>query len=112
MSNISADGKLRVAVVLTLTRPKKSNDMDDLRYQDAFLAAAEVLERAHEFSASSRSKVPAQRALTVETVMDAASVILWSESGREQPVEMGDADAVRAESVSGCANSRRTPRCK
>jgi hypothetical protein len=75
--------------------------MDDSKHQDALLAAAEVFERAHKLSASRWSKVAAERALTVEAVMDVASAVLWPESDRAQPIEMNDIDAVRAASVSG-----------
>jgi hypothetical protein len=104
LSKEFADGKLTSHEL-----EKKSDDMDDPRHQDAVLTAAEVLERGREFSISSRPKVAAARALTVEAVMDVASAILWPASHPEQPAEMDKADAaraVRASSVS--AQSRRT----
>jgi len=80
--------------------------MDNSKHQDAVLAAAEVFERSHQFSVSSL-KAPAARALTVEAVMDVASSILWPESDREQPVEMGGIDEIRAESANGGAKNRK-----
>ena len=80
--------------------------MDDSKHQDAVLAAAEVFERAHQFSVSGLSKAPAARALTVEAVMDVASSILWPESHREQAVE-ADPDGIRAESAGGDEKNRK-----
>jgi hypothetical protein len=39
--------------------------------------------------------------------MDVASSILWPESDREQPVEMGGIDEIRAESANGGAKNRK-----
>jgi TorA maturation chaperone TorD len=49
--------------------------------------------------ASSLSHVP-KRALSVEAVMDLASEMLWPEPSRQQPVEIDDVDASRAQEYS------------
>src|SRR4029079_4454505 len=48
---------------------------------------------------SKLSKIPA-RTLSVEAVMDLASEILWPEVGHEQPVEIDEFDAHRAQQYS------------
>ena len=63
-----------------------SNQMDDWKHHDAVLAAAEIFEHAHKLSASSSSKVPAERALTVDAVMEVAGTILWPDSDRAHPL--------------------------
>jgi len=57
------------------------------------------LTAASQLPMSSLSHVP-KRVLSVEAVMDLASEILWPEPRREQPVEIDDVDASRAQEYS------------
>lgn len=48
-------------------------------------------------SVSSWSKVPSERVLSVEAVMDVARAISWPDPGGDQPGEIDDVDAARAQ---------------
>jgi TorA maturation chaperone TorD len=80
---------------------KKKNEMADRKLQDATddAGAAELARRIgiSQPSVSSWPKIPTERVLSVEAVMDVARAILWPDPGGEQPGEIGDVDAARAQ---------------
>jgi hypothetical protein len=64
--------------------------MDDRVLQDSIATAIGITETAHragipQVSISNRSSAPAERFLSVETVMDVARAILWPNGGGEKP---------------------------
>jgi TorA maturation chaperone TorD len=76
--------------------------MDGSKPQITALAVGEVFKLAHPIDASmlpflSLADAPTQCVLSVDAVMDVASAILWPEPGHEQPVEIDDVDAARAQ---------------
>jgi TorA maturation chaperone TorD len=90
-----------MTVLIHTGTPKKKNETSD---QEAVRAVGGVLEladliEAPQLPVSRLSNVPT-RALSVEAVMDLASEILWPELGHEQPVEIDDFDANRAQEYS------------
>jgi DNA-binding transcriptional regulator YdaS (Cro superfamily) len=83
-----------------LTDHQKKNEMADREFQDATDAAGGAAELARRIgisqpSVSSLSKIPTERVLSVEAVMDVARAILWPDPGGEQPGEIDDVDATR-----------------
>jgi TorA maturation chaperone TorD len=81
--------------------PQKKNDMGD-RGQEAIHAAGRIIEpecRASisQLFVSSCSTVPTRRVLSVAAVMDVAWTILQSPPCGEQPAEIDDVDAARAQ---------------
>jgi TorA maturation chaperone TorD len=76
--------------------------MGDRGLQEATDAAGGTAELARRIGSSqpsvlSWSKVPTERVLSVEAVMDVARAILWPDPGGEQPGEIDDVDAARAQ---------------
>jgi TorA maturation chaperone TorD len=84
---------------------KKTNEMGARGLQEANIAADSVSDLACRIgisqpAASNWSTVPAGRVLSVEAVMDVARAILWPDPGGEQPAEIDDVDAARAQEYS------------
>ena len=84
--------------------------MGPREFQDAMRTAGDVIELARRTgisqpSASSWSKVPAERVLSVDAVIDVAREILWPDLCGEQPAEIDDVDAVAR------MNTRCSPCC-
>jgi len=82
---------------------KKKTELDGRKSRGAVRAVGEALElgdptTASRLPVSSSSHIPS-RALSLESVMDLASEILWPERRREQP-ETDDVDAGRAQEYS------------
>jgi TorA maturation chaperone TorD len=82
-----------------------SDKMGPRGFEDATHAVSDVTELARRTSisspsASSWSNVPAQRVLSVAAVMDVAREILWPDPCDEQPAEIDDVDAGRAQEYS------------
>ena len=93
-----------MTVLIRTGTPKKENETSDRRPAGAVPAIGGVLNPADlieppQLPVSKLSKVPA-RTLSVEAVMDLASEILWPEVGHEQPVEIDEFDAHRAQEYS------------
>ena len=93
-----------MTVLIRTGPPKKENETSDRRPAEAVLAVGGVLNPADlieppQLPVSKLSKIPA-RTLSVEAVMDLASEILWPEVGHEQPVEIDEFDAHRAQEYS------------
>jgi TorA maturation chaperone TorD len=93
-----------MTVLIRTGTPKKENETSDRRPAEAVLAVGGVLNPADlieppQLPVSKLSKIPA-RTLSVEAVMDLASEILWPEVGHEQPVEIDEFDAQRAQEYS------------
>jgi TorA maturation chaperone TorD len=88
-----------MTVLIHTGTPKKKNETS---HQEAVRAGvpepADLIE-APQLPVSRLSSVPA-RALSVESVMDLASEILWPELDHEQTVEIDDFDANRAQEYS------------
>lgn len=79
--------------------------MGDRVPQDLILVIGGIIELAHrigisQVSVSNLSSAPAERSLSIETVMDVARAILWPDAGGEQAVETDDGDAARAQEYS------------
>ena len=88
------------ALMHTSEPPAEKNETSHPKPQEAVLAVGAVLELAHLVGpAPNLSDIP-KRELSVEVVMNLASEILWPELGHEQPVEIDDIDANRAQEYS------------
>ena len=93
-----------MTVLIRTGTPKRENRTSDRRPAGAVPAIGGVLNPADlieppQLPVSKLSKVPA-RTLSVEAVMDLASEILWPGVGHEQPVEIDEFDAQRAQEYS------------
>ena len=93
-----------MTVLIRTGTPKRENRTSDRRPAEAVPAIGGVLNPADlieppQLPVSKLSKVPA-RTLSVEAVMDLASEILWPEVGHEQPVEIDEFGAHRAQEYS------------
>ena len=93
-----------MTVLVRTGTPKMENETSDRRPAEVVRAIGGVLNPADlieppQLPVSKLSKVPA-RTLSVEAVMDLASEILWPEAGHEQPVEIDEFDAHRAQEYS------------
>ena len=93
-----------MTVLIRTGAPKKESETSGRRLEEAVRAIGGVLNPADlieppRLPVSKLSKVPA-RTLSVEAVMDLASEILWPEVGHEQPVEIDEFGAHRAQEYS------------
>ena len=91
-------------VLIRTGTPKKESETSDRRPAEVVRAIGGVLNPADlieppQLPVSKLSKVP-PRTLSVEAVMDLASEILWPEVGHEQPVEIDEFGAHRAQEYS------------
>src|SRR5687768_9475963 len=93
-----------MTVLIRAGTPKRENETNDRRPGEAVRAIGGILNPADLIEqpqppVSKLSNVSA-RTLSVEAVMDLASEILWPEVGHEQPVEIDEFDAHRAQEYS------------
>jgi len=93
-----------MTVLVCIGSPKMENETSDRRVAEALPAIGGVFKPADlieppQLPVSKLSKVPA-RTLSVEAVMDLASEILWPEVRHEQPVDIDELDAHRAQEYS------------
>lgn len=83
---------------------KKKTELNDRKSREGVRARGGALELGHPTAASrlpvSSASHIASRALSLESVMDLASEILWPERRREHPDEIDDVDAGRAQEYS------------
>ena len=84
-------------LIHTSAPPAKKNRTSDPKPREAVRAVGSVFERAHSTDPlPGWSKIPT-RVLSVEAVMDVAREILWPDARGEQPAEIDDVDAARAQ---------------